>query len=161
MLQAVFRIPVFFRILIELIFLSPDLDPPEIRIRIRSEKSRSGSMKKKSKNVSTSRHFFYFIFSTLNTVLFGQASPKPHQKHHLDPVCLLMDWSRSGFLKSRSGSTKNPDPSGFGFETLVTRKVKGLMFLSIFHCRYSTRGRRKYILFFRKLKFFEICYKKK
>ena len=39
----------------------------------------------------------YIISSTLNTVLFGQAPPKPYQNHHLDPISLLMD--KSGLLK--------------------------------------------------------------
>ena len=37
--------------------------------------------KKRSKTVSTSRKNLYFIFSTLNTVIFGQVPPKPIQKH--------------------------------------------------------------------------------
>ena len=36
---------------------------------------------------------------TVNTVLFGQAPPKPNQKHLLEPTSLLMD---------RSGSAKKP-----------------------------------------------------
>ena len=65
-------------------------------------------MKISPKTVSTSRKKLYFIFSTLITVLFGQVTPKPNQKHHLDPIGLLMDGSGSGFLKSRSGSAKKP-----------------------------------------------------
>ena len=65
-------------------------------------------MKISPKTVSTSRKKLYFIFSTLNTVLFGQVTPKPNQKHHLDPIGLLMDGSGSGFLKSGSGSAKKP-----------------------------------------------------
>ena len=48
----------------------------------------------------------YIISSTLNTVLFGQAPPKPYQNHHLDPISLLMDGS--GLLKPGSGSAKKP-----------------------------------------------------
>ena len=48
----------------------------------------------------------YFIFGTLNTVLFGQVPPKPSQNHHLNDISLLMDGSVSGFLKS--GSAKKP-----------------------------------------------------
>ena len=48
----------------------------------------------------------YFISSTINTVFFGQASPYPHQNHHLDLIHFLMDGSGSGFLKLGSGSTK-------------------------------------------------------
>ena len=55
----------------------------------------------------TSRIFFYFIFSTLNTVLFYKVPLKPNQKHHLDPIGLLMNRSGSGFLKSWSGSAKS------------------------------------------------------
>ena len=54
------------------------------------------------KTVSTSRKFVYFILSTLNTVLFGQAPPKPNPKHHLELIDLLMDGSEC--LKSGSGS---------------------------------------------------------
>ena len=44
----------------------------------------------------------YIISTTLNTVLFGQAPPKPYQNHHLDPISLLMD--KSGLLKLGSRS---------------------------------------------------------
>ena len=44
----------------------------------------------------------YFISSTLNIVLFGQAPPKPYQNHHLDPISLPMDGS--GLFKPGSGS---------------------------------------------------------
>ena len=37
----------------------------------------------------------YFISSTSNTVLFGQAPPKPNQKHLLEPTSLLMDRSET------------------------------------------------------------------
>ena len=59
--------------------------------------------KKRPKTVSTVQ---VDIFSTLNTVLFGQVTPKSNKKHHLDPIGLLMDGS--GFLKSGSGSAKKP-----------------------------------------------------
>ena len=59
--------------------------------------------KKLHKTVSTVQ---VDIFSTLNTVLFGQVTPKSNKKHHLDPIGLLMDGS--GFLKSGSGSAKKP-----------------------------------------------------
>ena len=74
-------------------------DRPKIRIQI---------YKKRLKNVSTSRKIVYFIFGTLNTVLFGQVPPKPSQNHHLNDISLLMDGSVSGFLKSGSGSAKKP-----------------------------------------------------
>ena len=48
----------------------------------------------------------YFISSTINTVFFGQASPYPHQNHHLDLIHFLMDGS--GLLKPGSGSAKIP-----------------------------------------------------
>ena len=51
----------------------------------------------------------YLALSTVSTVLFGQVTPKPNQKHHLDPIGLLMDGSGSGFLKSGSGTAKKPD----------------------------------------------------
>ena len=47
-------------------------------------------MKKRPKNVSKSRNFLNFIFSILNTVLFGQVTPKPNQKHYLDPIGVLV-----------------------------------------------------------------------
>ena len=65
-------------------FLSPDPYRQKIRIQIH----------KRPKTVNTSS-LFYFIFSTLNTVFFGQVPPKPNQKHHLDPISLLMDGSGS------------------------------------------------------------------
>ena len=37
-------------------------------------------------------------------------APKPNQKHHLDPIDLLMDNSGSGFLKSGSRLAKKPGP---------------------------------------------------
>ena len=52
------------------------------------------------------KKILYFISSTLNIVLFGQAPPKPYQNHHLDPISLLMDGS--GLLKPGSGSAKKP-----------------------------------------------------
>ena len=57
------------------------------------------------------KNIFDFIFSTLNTVLFGQVPPKPNQKQNLDPISLSLDRSRSGsgFLKSRSESAKKPE----------------------------------------------------
>ena len=60
--------------------------------------------KKRPKNVSTSRKIVYFICSTLNTVLFGQVSPKPNQKHHLDPIKLLMDGSGRIRISEKPGS---------------------------------------------------------
>ena len=68
-----------------------------VRIRIGQksgsdpEQSGSGSVKKPPKS-EVQVEFFFFIFSTLNTVLFGQAP----LKHHLDPISLLMDGSGSG-----------------------------------------------------------------
>ena len=56
--------------------------------------------KKRHKTVTTSIYFFNFIFSTLNTVLFGQVTPKPIQEYHLGPIGLLMDGSGSGISKS-------------------------------------------------------------
>ena len=53
-------------------FLSPDPDRPKIRPKTEV---------KVEKNL-------YFISSTLNTVLFGQAPPKPYQNHHLDSIRL-------------------------------------------------------------------------
>ena len=50
----------------------------------------------------------YFISGTPNTVLFGQAPPKPYQNHPLDTISLLIDGSGSGLLKSGSGSAKKP-----------------------------------------------------
>ena len=105
-LNAVFRIRTFFfRIRIELFFwIRPKIWIRIRKIRIWSGKSGSGYMTKTSKNWRTTK----FFFSTLNTVLFGQVHPKPNQKRHLDPISLLIYGSRSGFLKSRSGSAKNP-----------------------------------------------------
>ena len=62
--------------------------------------------KKRPKTVSTSRKFCYFIFSTFNTVLFGQATSKPNQKQHLDHIGLLMDRSGSWCSEYGSGSGK-------------------------------------------------------
>ena len=44
--------------------------------------------------------------TAINTVLFGQAPPKPYQNHHLDPISLSMDGS--GLLKPGSGLAKKP-----------------------------------------------------
>ena len=63
--------------------------------------------RRKTESTGTSRIFFYFIFSTLNIVLFYKVTLKPNQKHHLDPIGLLMNRSGSGFLKSWSGSAKS------------------------------------------------------
>ena len=99
---SVFRIRVFFQIRIELFFLSPDPDP----------------WKKRPNTVSTctgqSRKFVYFIFSTLNTVLYGPFPPTPNQNHHLDLLGLLMEGSGSRLLKPDPDQLKNPDPSGSG-----------------------------------------------
>ena len=83
-------------------FLSPD--PYRPKIRIQSGIFGSGSMKKNSKTVEQVENFVIFIFSTLNTILFGQVRPKPNLKRHWDPISLLMDGSGSGFLKSGSWS---------------------------------------------------------
>ena len=68
----------------------PASGPDSPKIRILSGKS--GSMKKRPKTFKyryrTRREILYFIFSTLNTVRFGQAPPKPNQNHHLDPISL-------------------------------------------------------------------------
>ena len=61
----------------------------------------------------------YFISSTLNTVLFGQAPPKPYQNHHLDPISLLMDGSGSGILKPGSGSAKKLGPIRIRIRNIV------------------------------------------
>ena len=84
-----FRIRVFFsRIrVVELFFMSPYPDWLKIRILVGKIRILVGKIRIHEKNVlteSTSRRFVYFIFSTLNTVLFGQVPPKPNQKHHLD-----------------------------------------------------------------------------
>ena len=59
----------------------------------------------------------YFTCSTLNTVLFVQAPPKPYQTHHLDPISLLIDGS--GLLKPGSGIGEktriHPDPQHCNF----------------------------------------------
>ena len=65
--------------------LSPDPDRPKIRIRIH--------YKKRPKTV----FFFLLLFSTLNTVLFGQVPPQTN-------LIGVLDGSGSGFLKSGSGS---------------------------------------------------------
>ena len=63
--------------------------------------------RRKTESTGTSRIFLNFIFSTLNIVLFYKVTLKPNQKHHLDPIGLLMNRSGSGFLKSWSGSAKS------------------------------------------------------
>ena len=61
----------------------------------------------------------YFIPSFLNTVLYGQAHPKPSQNHHLDPIRLIMDGSESGLLKTRiricEKTRIHPDPKHWLF----------------------------------------------
>ena len=52
----------------------------------------------------------YLALSTVSTVLFGQVTPKPNQKYHLDPIGLLMYVSGSGFLSTDPDRRKNPDP---------------------------------------------------
>ena len=66
-ITAVFRIPVLFRIRIRLFSL--------VRIRIHEKK-------RPKTEVQLEKKFSYFIFSTIQTVLFGQAPIKPNQKHH-------------------------------------------------------------------------------
>ena len=66
--------PGFFRIRIELFFLSPDPDHPKFRIRIYKKRPTV------KRSVSTNRKFVYFIFSTHNNVLFGQVPSKPNKK---------------------------------------------------------------------------------
>ena len=84
-----------FRIRIELFYLSPDW--PKIWIRIWIHEINV-------QKLYILGEFFVYIFNTLNTILFGQVPPKPNQKHYLNPISLLMDRSRSGFLKLESGS---------------------------------------------------------
>ena len=64
-------------------------------------------MKKRPKTGVKVEKIVYFICSTLNTVLLGQASPIPYQNHLLDPVSLSMDGS--GYLKPGSGSATKPE----------------------------------------------------
>ena len=82
--ESVFRIRVFF--------LSPDPDRPKIRIRIRKIRIRI-----REKNVLKlefkQKKIVYFIYSTLNMFLFGQALPKPYQNHHLDPTVYVYTWT--------------------------------------------------------------------
>ena len=105
-----------------LTFLPP---PPQAKLQHPSkfgQKSGSdpenpGSGSKKKNFKITRRNFFlisYFTLSTVNPVLFGQVRPKPYQKHHLDPISLLMDGS--GF-NVRIGEKKKPAPSESGSET--------------------------------------------
>ena len=77
-----FRIWVFFPDTDQTFFLSPDPDPdrPKSQIRI--------SKKKRPKTGVKVEKMLYFISSTLNTVFFGQAPPKPCQNHHLEHVSL-------------------------------------------------------------------------
>ena len=53
---------------------------------------------------------FFFMFSTLKTIIFGHAPLKPYQNH----ISLLIDGSGSELLKPGSGSAKktriHPDP---------------------------------------------------
>ena len=68
----------------------------------------------------------YFICSTLNTVLFVQAPPKPYQTHHLDPISLLIDGS--GLLKLKPGS-------GIGEKTRIHPDPQHCNFVPIFLCK--------------------------
>ena len=83
-------VPIFFPDPDRIFFPASGPDSPKIRIL----SGKSGSMKKRPKTFKyryrTSRKILYFIFSTLNTVRFGQLlqSPKPNQKHLLDPISL-------------------------------------------------------------------------
>ena len=47
------------------------------------EKSGTGSVKNKRSKTAVQEENFFMSFITLNTVLFGQAPPKPNQKHHI------------------------------------------------------------------------------
>ena len=92
--------------------------------------------KKRPKTVSTSKKLAYFIFSTLNTVLFGQVPPNPNKKHHLDLIGSKKwfvngrIWIRIFKVRIRIGEKIriNPDldqrkildPSGSGSEPLVS-----------------------------------------
>ena len=84
-----------------------------VRIRIGQksgsdpENSGSGSVKRPKTGVNVEK-MLYLISSTLNTILFGQAPPKPYQNHYLDPINLFMDGSGSGLIKLGSGSAKKP-----------------------------------------------------
>ena len=46
----------------------------------------------------------YLALSTVSTVLFGQVTPKPNQKHYLDPIGVL--------VSPDPDRRKNLDPSG-------------------------------------------------
>ena len=72
-------------------------------------------MKKRPKTGVKVEKIVYFICSTLNTVLLGQASPIPYQNHLLDPVSLSMDdgWIRIFKTRIRIGDKTRilPDPN--------------------------------------------------
>ena len=70
--------------------------------------------------------------SAFNTVLFGQAPPKPYQNHHLDSISLLMDGSGSGLLNPDTDRRKNPDPSGS--ETLLSSEFLSSNIYPILTC---------------------------
>ena len=96
--KAVFRIRVIFPVPDQPFFLS--LDPDRPKIRIRSGKIRIQIREKNVLKLELKwKKILYFISSTLNIVLFGQAPPKPYQNHHLDPISLFMDGSGFGLLK--------------------------------------------------------------
>ena len=91
------------------ILIFPD---PDRNHRI-DQKSGSGYMKKKN--------IFDFIFSTLNTVLFGQVPPKPNTKHHLDPTSLLIDGS---------GSAKKPGSIRIRIQNTVFKRKFGVILVN-------------------------------
>ena len=80
-------------------FLSPD--PYRPKIRIQSGIFGSGSMKKNSKTVEQVENFVIFIFSTLNTILFGQVRPKPNLKTSFRSHLFVNGWIRIRVFKVR------------------------------------------------------------
>ena len=75
---------------------------------------------------------FFFIFSALNTFLFGQVPPKPNKKHYLDPISFV-NWRIliRVFKSLDTDRRKNPDPSES--ETLLGRGGVTLQALYVVH----------------------------
>ena len=72
-------------------FLSPDWP----KIRMRSGKIRI-RIRKKVQKLQQQVEKICISYLAISTLSFFQVPPKPNQKHHLDPISLLMDGSGSG-----------------------------------------------------------------
>ena len=86
-----------------------------------------GSGWRRKTRVKVKKNVFFFMLSTLKTIIFGHAPLKPYQNH----ISLLIDGSGSELLKPGSGSAKktriHPDPKHWNrFEVFLAGAKKPL-----------------------------------